>query len=328
MSSPVPAPAATAAVAIAPASPTVAAVGNGPTTTPAAAVVSPVSNSQGGSSGSGSNRADGPSTEAHPPVAGVEALAKDQQAEEQAVLSCTANASPAAKGFDSAAGVGLAGDNDVRQHNRSIAAATTTTTTAAAVAAGGAVPPASHQGSVEGKQRSNGGARPSSPPLPSTPPAIPPSAATGTPVLAEWTKYGGAMKDDSDADTTNSLLAGDPSGRGSAISSAAAVPAAVPAAAAAAGEDSSTVGGAKSLGSVPETQRSAGTAEGETNRSELIAAGEQRGSAGKDSEVGVGWVDGGGWAEVDGGEPAGRRLADWVKGGGVDDSDGDTIASG
>lgn len=180
-------------------------------------------------------------------------------------------------------------------------------------------------------------------------PAIPRAVAAGSkPVLAEWMKDG--SMDDSDADTANSLPGGTPSSKSSSFSSAAAATAAAAVAEASALAEASGGAGLSSTwrsisripgstgalaapaspvapapaapaGPVEETlalpARPTGGVEGHAGTSAAGApAGEERNGRANGAGVGTG-VEKPAW-----------RLADWIKEGGVDDSDVDTNASG
>lgn len=162
------------------------------------------------------------------------------------------------------------------------------------------------------QRRNNGGSR-------SPPAAIPPPASMGKPVLAEWMKDG--SMDDSDADTANSLLGGTPSSRSSNFSSAAA------AAAAAGTWTGETAVFVPTLRSVPGTQDPAAAPKGAEKVAPRTTGGDSV-SAGEGA--GEGMVGGGRNGNANGavGGSARWKLAEWIKEGGVDDSDADTNASG
>lgn len=165
------------------------------------------------------------------------------------------------------------------------------------------------------QRRNDAGAR-------SPPPAIPTPSAVVKPVLAEWMKDEGV--DDSDGDTASSLPGGTPGSKSSTFSSAAAAAAAA-AAQAAGGEMSSLFSSSRSL---PGTQE--GSVAAATEMTSALPS-----TTGGDESI-EGAMSGGvrnGKANGAGGDGAGAgttrwKLADWIKQGGVDDSDADTNASG
>ncbi|CAM9505666.1 unnamed protein product, partial [Scytosiphon promiscuus] len=157
------------------------------------------------------------------------------------------------------------------------------------------------------------------------PSSIPASTAVGKPVLAEWMKDEGL--DDSDADTAGSLLGGTPSSKNSSSSAAEAA-----AAQAAAGDTSSLTPALRAvLGS---QQDPAATATGTGNTASVMASTAGNGCVAVEGGAARETVGGDRNGKANGGEGATGagttrwKLADWIKQGGVDDSDADTNASG
>ncbi|CAM9756385.1 unnamed protein product [Ectocarpus sp. 13 AM-2016] len=168
---------------------------------------------------------------------------------------------------------------------------------------------------------------------PARPPPVPASAIATKPRLAEWVKAEG-QDDDSDVDTANSLRGGSggsaPSSAGSELSCAT-TPAAAAAAAAAARVFPAGAGATPPEAKGPEDVRS--------ERGTPAKGGGERVST--EAGVGGGPEGGGVEAEASGGggtataaaapapaPVAARKLADWIKDGGVDDSEAETSTSG
>ncbi|CBN76073.1 expressed unknown protein [Ectocarpus siliculosus] len=174
---------------------------------------------------------------------------------------------------------------------------------------------------------------------PARPPLGPASATATKPRLAEWVKVEGE-DDDSDVDTANSLRGGGsggsaPSSTGSKLSCATS-----PAAAAAAAAAAAVAAGVFPAG--------AGTTPPEAKGSEDLGGGRQTPAKGDGervfTEAEVGGGPKGGVVEAEAREGGGgtapaaaapataavasRKLADWIKDGGADDSEAETSTSG